>query len=188
MSELSDAKVFGGIGAILSTFGILVPLRIGFIVSITGFILEVVAIHKISRVLNDEAIFMNYLISIVLTIVGVFVAIFLGITAGITSAISGRMFQVLLSIVLVLFVLCIVLVLSAIFLKKSFDSIAKKLNVSLFSTAALIYLIGAPMVIILVGLIILFIADIIKIIAFFSIPEAVPQPPQPLPPPPTGWV
>lgn len=180
MSELGDSKVLGGVGAILSTFGILIS-RVGFIISITGFILEALAVYKISKALNDEAIFTNYLISIVLVIVGIFAAIFLGIATAITSIVTRSFAGILLSIIVILLVLCIILIISALFLKKSFDSIAKKLGVSLFSTAALIYLIGAATAIVIVGLIMILVADIMKIIAFFSIPETVPQPPPPPP-------
>jgi uncharacterized membrane protein len=181
VSELSDAKIFGGIGAVLSTFGTFIPWA-GFVVSIIGFILEAVAIYKISRVLYDEAVFKNYLISIILAIVGIFAAVLLGITTIITSVVTGRLFSVILSIMVVLLILCITLTISAVFLKKSFDIIAKKLNISMFSTAALLNLIGAATVIIIIGIIIVFVANIIKIVAFFSLPETAPPPPPPLPP------
>jgi len=50
----------------------------------------------------------------------------------------------------------------------------------MFHTAALLYLIGAALII-LFGLwfIILFVAEILGIVAFFSIPDQVPQPTQP---------
>ena len=66
-----------------------------------------------------------------------------------------------------------------------------KLNVGTFHTTGLLYLIGAALTIIFVGLVIVFIAEILQIVAFFSIPEQMPMGPQPMPgqmgtPPPPG--
>jgi uncharacterized membrane protein len=50
----------------------------------------------------------------------------------------------------------------------------------MFQTTGLLYLIGAALTIILVGFLILLIAEILQIVAFFSIPEQLPpsMPPQ----------
>ena len=76
---------------------------------------------------------------------------------------------------------------SSVFLKRSLDRVAGALNVSMFRTAALLYLIGAVLTIALVGFILLFVAEILLVVAFFSIPDA-PAPPvggNSLPPPTT---
>jgi uncharacterized membrane protein len=70
----------------------------------------------------------------------------------------------------------ILLIISAIFLKKSYDGIKKHTKVDLFGTAGLVYLIGAVTLIILIGALILFIAKIIEIIAYFSLSEKLPTP------------
>ncbi len=69
----------------------------------------------------------------------------------------------------------------AFFLKRSYDTVAMKLNVGMFHTTGLLYLIGAALTIIFVGLVIVFIAEILQIVAFFSIPEQMPMGPQPMP-------
>ncbi len=84
----------------------------------------------------------------------------------------------------------VIYIVSAFFLRRSFSSIGRGLNVGLFGTAGLLYLIGAALTIILVGLLVIFVAEILLVVAFFSIPD---QPPQPSatpvvytpPPPPT---
>jgi len=80
---------------------------------------------------------------------------------------------------------------SAIFLRRSYDKIGMRLNVNMFHTTGLLYLIGAALTIVIVGLLIVLIAEILQIVAFFSIPEQLPSPmpPQqtwgpPTPPPP----
>ncbi|MGB9895958.1 MAG: DUF996 domain-containing protein, partial [Thermoproteota archaeon] len=68
---------------------------------------------------------------------------------------------------------------------KSFESIAEKLNVPMFKTVATLYWIGALATIVVIGILVLFVGNILKIVAYFSIPEEVrPLPPPPPPPPP----
>jgi len=57
----------------------------------------------------------------------------------------------------------------------------------MFRTTGLLFLIGAATLIVLVGFVILFIAAILQIVAFFSIPEQLPSqsPPQQVWGPPT---
>ena len=63
-----------------------------------------------------------------------------------------------------------------VFQRRRFKVIASSLNVGMFRTAALIYLIGAALVIIFVGFIIIIISEIIQAAAFFSIPEQITHP------------
>ncbi len=68
----------------------------------------------------------------------------------------------------------ITMVIAAIFLRRSFNAIADKLKAGLFKTTALVYLIGAILLIVLIGGIIMFIALILMIIAFFTMPTKLP--------------
>ena len=70
----------------------------------------------------------------------------------------------------VLAVAWIISIISAFFIRKSFNAVASALNVGMFSTAALLYLIGAFLVIVFIGAIVIFIAEILQIVAFFQIP------------------
>ncbi|MGC9014068.1 MAG: DUF996 domain-containing protein [Thermoproteota archaeon] len=186
MDDLKDARVYGGIGAILSTFGIFIPYA-GLLFLIVGLVLEILAVDKVSRLLNDKEIFKNYLISTIVEIVGVASATIFGIillvflvVEAIPAAPTHNMprygfWTFIGALFIVLLILCITSIISAIFLKKSFDPIGSKLNVPLFSTTALLYLIGAVLTIIIVGLLVMFVASILKVVAYFSIPETVTQ-------------
>src|SRR5207247_10926525 len=86
-------------------------------------------------------------------------------------------------------VFCVFLIVSSIFLKRAYDKTAQRLNVGAFATAGLLYLIGALTVIVLVGFLILLIAMIFQIVAYFSTPDQPTpalsflfQPPHPMPP------
>ena len=60
------------------------------------------------------------------------------------------------------------------YLRKSYNRIAEHTQVSTFKTTSTVYFIGAITTIILIGFLIIFIAKIIEIVAFFSIPETLP--------------
>ncbi|MEM3832217.1 MAG: DUF996 domain-containing protein [Thermoprotei archaeon] len=165
MASLHDAKIFGGIGSILMLF-----------VPVVGQILVLIGIKNISDVTNERPVFDNALYALIFGIIGSI--------AGFVPLFMFPLFftfTLLLPAIIALIAAFIFYLLSAIYLRKSFNRIAELLNIGHFKTAATLYLIGAILTIILVGLIIIFIAEIFMIIAFFSIPE---QPPSPQPPPP----
>jgi len=64
---------------------------------------------------------------------------------------------------------------SAVLLRKSFNTIASSVNVKMFSTAALIYFIGRILTIVGVGLLLIFLAVILHLVVSSSIPESPPQ-------------
>ena len=61
------------------------------------------------------------------------------------------------------------IVVSAVFVRRSYDSMGTKLNVGRFKTAGLLYLIGAATAIVGVGFVLIFVADILLALSFFSI-------------------
>jgi uncharacterized membrane protein len=63
------------------------------------------------------------------------------------------------------------LVASAVFVRRSYNSIALKLNVKRFETAGMLFLIGAATAVIGVGFILIFVAEILLAVSYFSIPE-----------------
>ncbi|MGB9896215.1 MAG: DUF996 domain-containing protein, partial [Thermoproteota archaeon] len=127
MNELKDAKLYGGIGSILSSFGGFVPL-IGSLLSIAGFILEVLAVNKISRAVNDRDIFRNYIVALVVGIIGVVVAMIFGavillLLGGFEEGMyifsrEGYSLPFIGAMVLVLVVIWITLVIAMSFMKK----------------------------------------------------------------------
>jgi uncharacterized membrane protein len=189
MGSLSQAKTLGGIGAIL-TLLLLLP-GVGFVLVIVGWILILLALKNVSEVVNDRSIFNNAMISAILAIVsfavlGIFVvgAIlgFIGLGSAGASAASS-VFGLIAGLVAGLVVGWILLIVSAYFLWQAFKGVSAKTNVGLFGTAALIYFIGAILTVILVGFLLLFVAQILFVVAFFSLPDN-PSQPQPMGPPP----
>lgn len=190
MGKLRDAKILGGIGAIL--------LLLSFIpfVSIVGIVLMFIAIKYISDDTKDKDIFKNYLYSFIFNIIAIiafiamilFVFIGLGIsfsninpqqftditsfqsyiTENIAPAIGG-----IIGCGISILIAYILLIIGALFLRKSYDGIAERTKVDLFKTTGLVNLIGAVTTIFLIGFIILFIARILEIASFFSLPDSL---------------
>lgn len=198
MGDLKNAKMFGGIGSILMLVGAFIPF-VGMLLPIVGLVLVFIAIKNIADVAKDNSIFTNYLYYFILNIVAV-VAVFviaivllgatlsgLGLsytdlltqTSGETidpnEIFSNFDFMALIGGCLIaLAVAWIIMIIAAIFLRKSFASITEHTKVGLFATTGLIYLIGAATIIIAIGLIIILIAEILQIVAFFSLPDTLP--------------
>jgi len=189
MSKLSNAKIFGGIGALLMLVGMFVS-TFG-VVFIVGLVLVFVAIKYISDETKDKKIFDNFLYFFIchIIIIGVFVgfAVFAistiditniqEIAEGITDFSSfWAEFGDLVTGCLASFVIAwILVIIGSLFLRKSFNSITEHTKVDMFKTTALVYLIGALTLIIVIGALILLIALILEIIAFFSLPDAIPK-------------
>ncbi|ADT83585.1 DUF996 domain-containing protein [Thermococcus barophilus] len=185
---LSQAKMYGGIGAILALVGGVVP-RLGSALSIVGIVLILLAVKEISNETGDEAIFKNYLISFILQI-GAFLALIIAIIAVLgTSIIAmggprafehemqnfGAIMAIIGSILVGFVIFWIMFSLGSYYLKKSYELIAEHTDVDLFKTTGLLYFIGALTAIILIGLLIIFVARILEIVAYFSLPEELPS-------------
>ena len=191
LATLSQAKTYGGVGSILVLLAF-IP-TVGWILSIIGFILTLLAIKYISDDLHDRTIFNNMIIAVAISIiafivVGVIVAAsvfsFIGIGRTVSVATPG-LGAFIGSLVVGLGVGWILLVISSYFLRKTYNTISARLNVGMFRTAALLYFIGAILTIIVFGLLLILIAQILFVIAFFSIPDA-PVGAAGMPPPPPG--
>ncbi|MDG6904697.1 MAG: DUF996 domain-containing protein [Nitrososphaerota archaeon] len=195
---MSQAKTFGEVGSILVLLGF-IPAA-GPVVAIIGFVLILIAVKYISDSLQDSAVFSNILIAIVLAIIGVagggvvVAASFFrfmrvnnftfGAIHNVTGTTTG-IFALAGGVILGLAIIWVLFVVAAYFQRKSYDVIATRLKVDMFRTAAFVYLIGAALVIIGVGLLLLLIAQILFAIAFFSIKEtqtAQPSGSSPAPP------
>jgi len=188
MNLLNNAKIIGGIGALLTLIGILIP-SFGFFISVVGFILVFVAVKYISDEVKDKSIFNNFLYFFITIIIAVVVAAaILTITfieaGGITfinelqslaysdpMTIWDTIQPLFTGFIATLVIFWILMIISIIFLKKSYDKITEYTKVKWFSTAGLIFLIGAVTLIILIGFVIILIGIIIEIIAYFSLPD-----------------
>lgn len=185
MSSLSQAKVLGGVGAILTLVSFVSPAGV---LGIVGLVLILVSIKYISDIINDKNVFNNMIIAVLASIAGIIIGalvIFASLLRfvgfgylfglGTPPRFNGDFLAFAGSIILGLIALWIALIISAIYIRRSYDTIASRLNVDMFRTVALLYLIGAALTIVLVGLIIVFVAEILQVVAFFSIPDQLPQ-------------
>jgi len=188
MATLSQAKTLGGVGSIL----IFIPF-----VSLVGYILIIIAIKDISDDLQDKTIFRNVVIAAATGIVGALAGAAVFVFGAVTGILTGGV-SAFLGIAAGLFVVWVFLIVSAVFLRRAYNSMSKELGVGMFSTAATLYLVGAALTIVLVGFILLFIAEILQAVAYFSIPSQPPTqgagasagptaaPPPTMSPPPGG--
>jgi uncharacterized membrane protein len=191
MAELSNAKIFGGIGALLILIGLFASTA-GVILGIAGFILVFIAVKKISELTKDEEIYKNYLMHFILgiiTIIALFVIMLVafGAAGGFTWLSSlesaeitdlesflanfGTIIGGCLVAIVVGWILSII---AAIYLRRSYDKIAEHTKVDLFKTTGFVYFIGAITTIVIIGWLIIIIARIIEIIAYFSLPDKLP--------------
>jgi len=182
MASLTSAKTLGGIGGIL----VFIPG-----VSLVGWILILVALNEISDVVRDRSIFDDALIAAITAIIGAVGFLVFLLSGSFSTLISFGAFTFgaggVLAAVATLVFFWVFSIVSAIYLKRAYEKTAQRLNIHHFATAGMLYLIGAVTVIIGVGFIILFIALIFQVIAYFSIQD---QPAPPFgyqPPPPPGY-
>src|SRR6266852_4207918 len=180
MASLSQAKTLGGVGAILALL-FWVPAHVGIVLLIVGLVLMLFTVKNIIATV------------VLLAAAASFLGALGGFTPG-TMSIPSGFFAALGFVILAGVVLWVCILISTVFVKRSYDVIAIKLRVDMFRTTGLLFLIGAATLIVLVGFVILFIAAILQVVAFFSIPEQLPSqappqqvwgppaPPAPMPP------
>jgi uncharacterized membrane protein len=184
-SLLKDAKVLGVIGSLLILLTT-IP-NVGWVLGIAGLVLILLAIRDISKVVGDRSIYDNIVKSVLLAIGAIAVA---AVTvAGVAYRVlgmgsfvgtkfvfaSGIPVTDYFGLALVglggLIAIWAILTVSAIFVRRSYKSMANKLNVNKFETAGMLYLVGAVTSIIGVGLILIFVAEIIQAVSFYSISD-----------------
>ncbi len=185
MSSLSRAKSLGEVGSI---FVLLTAMpSIGAVLGIVGFVLMLVAIKDISEAVGDRSIYSNMLLAVGLALAGIVVGTlvvvgsvlrFVGLNSlnvgpdfNPSTVPAGDWISLAGSILIGLAVVWLLMLFSSIYVRRSYGAIASKLNVSMFGTAGLVYLIGAATTIVLVGFVLLFVAQILLVVAFFSISE-----------------
>jgi len=194
MSNIGNAKLLGGIGAILSLVGGFFFANAGAAIGIVGLILIFIAIKYIADETKDKSIFNNYLYyfltSVIATVVTIAIVAFAFLSTvdfniynfeqfgqNITdfSSFMDTFGNAIAGCALALIIGWVLLIIGTIFLKRSYYSIAEKTKVDMFKTTGLVYFIGAITLIIVIGFLILLIARIMEIIAFFSLPDNLPE-------------
>ncbi len=182
--SLESGKNLGGIGALLN----IIPIPF---LGLIGLILVLFGSRELSQAYNDERIYRNALYGVIFGLIasvvgglvwGLFV---FGINLANVNTSSGDIIGIFAGAVIFLVIAFIFAILEAYFLKNSFDILADKTGVHLFRTSGLLLLIGAILTIILVGFILIFIAWILILVSFFTIPTHPMQQPAPMTVPPT---
>jgi uncharacterized membrane protein len=218
-TSLREARAMGGVGSILVLLSPLILLTIFIppltffadailsiiiasgIADLTGWILILVAIKKISDAVNDREIFKNVLLAVIIpwVAIGVVLAVGLGLVmyAGPTIAkVDGNYLAeggysgtdvvlpplpTFLNLPIITLMMLLgtwaALIASAWFLKRGYELIAVRTGTKTFRTVGRLYFYGALLVIVLTGVILAFVAVILQIKAFFSLLESPPAQP-----------
>ncbi len=200
---LQSNKTLGGVGALLMVVSPFLVSGFSLVLGLVGLILVLIAIKGLSDHYKESSIFNNTLYGVILSIVGVAVfvaALFLtaisffknvlGIELSTafsdptvfsnidwSEAIVFENFMThVAALVGSLVALFIFIVVAAIFYRKSLATLAEKTGVGLFGTSGLLLLIGAVLTIIVIGVLLIWVALILLIVAFFQIREEPAQP------------
>lgn len=208
--SLRNARMYGLIGSILgilSGFTLLIPpmgmYGVGGL-GLAGFILVLLAVREVANATGREEIFRYYLYSLIINVMAIVIIVgsTLALLASVFSMVSikdpssfltvhfrmtdiGAFYGILVWMLVLLATIITCLILSAHYIKKSYYMIAEEVGVNTFRTAGLLYFLGALLSIIIVGFAILFIAKILEVIAWASLPEKpvrkgkIPPPPPP---------
>jgi len=109
--------------------------------------------------------------------------------SGMTPSTSNLQFSdvssLLVGILAVFVILWVFIIIWAIFARMSLKTLATKSGVGLFSTASLLLIIGAALTIVIIGLLIMWVAVLLMVIAFFQLKPMTEQPSATYMPPPT---
>ena len=201
---LQSNKTLGGVGALLMVISPFLVSGFTVVVGLVGLILVLIAVKGLSDHYNEPSIFNNSLYGVILSIVGVvvFVATLFVIALSFFRNVLGvelstafsdptafaniewteamildNLLDHVAALVGSLVVLFVFILVSAIFYRKSLTTLAEKTGVGRFGTAGLLILIGAVLTIIVVGFLLIWVAEILLIVAFFQIREEPTQPP-----------
>jgi uncharacterized membrane protein len=198
-APLRQARAMGGVGSILVLLSF-VPF-IGFLFGLADLVMVLLAVKRISEAVKDREIFHNVLMAVILQIVGSAISVFVvmgsffafvgsqammapfgssfdGIGGpGILGA--GAVMAVLGSLLAGLVAMWITLIIAARFLRKGYEGIADKTGTETFRKVGRWYYYGTWLAIVLVGFVLILIAAILQIVAFFSLPESPPSQPTP---------
>lgn len=198
-------KTLGGVGAILMFIGIIPYINYFGVIELIGIILVLVALYNLAGYYSERGIFNNALYGLIAGIVGGVIAVgtlILTVLTSLTdflytvypdwngdwSALSGltpdtsnlsldAIVPFLTGIFVALLILWVFAIISFYFVRRSLISLSAKSGVGLFSTAGLLMLIGAVLIIAFgVGLILIWISALLLAIAFFTIKPQETQP------------
>ena len=203
---LESSKNLGGIGAILLFIGVIPFVQFLWVIGLVGAILILVALHGLANYYSERGIFNNAIYGLIAGIVGgiiaVAVAIFTvltsltdflhaiypnwngdwstlqGLTPNTANITPSDILPFIAGILLVIAVMWIFAIIAAFFTRRSLKLLSTKSSVGLFSTAGLLLLVGAALIIIFgIGVILMWISALILAIAFFTMKPTEPPAP-----------
>jgi uncharacterized membrane protein len=203
--SLETSKILGGIGAILMFIGVIPVVSSYGVIELIGLILVMVALYNLASYYAEGGIFNNALYGLIAGIVGVvaavgvvFIAVLTSLTnfietifpgwngdwtalSGLTPDPSKISFEAigpfLAGLFATLLILWVFAIIATFFVRRSLVSLSAKSGVGLFSTAGLLMLIGAVLIIALgIGLLLIWIGALLLAIAFFQMKPKQTQP------------
>jgi uncharacterized membrane protein len=203
--EIGTSKILGGVGALLMFIGIIPYINYFGVIEVIGLILVMVALYNLASHYREGGIFNNALYALIIGIVGGVVSVAVVIITVLTSltdflytlfpdwngdwaALSGltpnpsnfsldSIMPFLTGLFAMLLILWVSAIIAAFFIRRSLGTLSAKSGVGLFSTAGLLILIGAVLIILFgIGLILIWISALLVAIAFFQLrPQEVQQ-------------
>jgi uncharacterized membrane protein len=203
--EIGTSKILGGVGALLMFIGIIPYINYFGVIEVIGLILVMVALYSLASHYREGGIFNNALYALIIGIVGGVVSVAVVIITVLTSltdflytlfpdwngdwaALSGltpnpsnfsldSIMPFLTGLFAMLLILWVSAIIAAFFIRRSLGTLSAKSGVGLFSTAGLLILIGAVLIILFgIGLILIWISALLVAIAFFQLrPQEVQQ-------------
>ncbi len=164
-TEISSIRTLALIGACLSIFGF-----IGGVLYIPGFICLLIAILKLANLVNSPTLKRNYILSAICGVIGVvliLISAFLGMSSsiGATNSNGGFTFSPIVIILLVLGVIISIYSLYKIFL--TYKELSQISGDKFFLYYAIFFIIGIATMMVLVGYILLIVATILHIMAWY---------------------
>jgi len=203
--EIGTSKILGGVGALLMFIGILPYVNYFGAIELIGLVLVMVALYNLGSHYREGGIFNNALYGLIIGIVGGVISIAVVIITVLTSltdflytlfpdwngdwtALSGltpdpsnisldSLAPFLAGLFAVFIIIWVFSMIAAFFVRRSLGTLSAKSGVGLFSTAGLLLLIGAVLIILFgIGFILIWISALLVAIAFFQIRPQEAQP------------
>jgi uncharacterized membrane protein len=175
MASLKSARTWGGFGAILSIF---------YMTYFIGFIMKLFAVKELAEYFKEKRIMSDYLWAALLNILGNLVMMWAFYSAWdqIQYVLDDpeKIAEILGSLNWWFFLGGLLILIGTWYLKRSYDRIAVLTGVKTFSTAALMYLIGAVFIFFFIGYFLIMVGAFLEIMAFFGLPQEAPEIPEPL--------
>jgi uncharacterized membrane protein len=203
--SIENSKILGGVGALLMFIGIIPYINYFGVIELVGLILVMVALYNLASHYKEGGIFNNALYGLITGIVGGVISIatvvimvlssltdFLytifpdwngdwstlsGLTPNTSNLTLDNITPLLTGILVAFIILWVFSIITAFFIRRSLGTLSVKSGVGLFSTAGLLLLIGAVLIILFgIGLILIWISALLLAIAFFRIRPQQAQP------------